>query len=181
MVTVVNIRGRMRNRVNVRRGVGNGVQVIAMPLVVDMRLRVGNVVSMRLRMEMAVGLIAGAVRLIGLNIAVLSHAVSIDHPSLLRIGLTLNHLSLNYWTGRAIALVVNRLVAVGRDVVVMRRRVWDAINVSRRVRYRIDMIAMLDVIGMCRRVRHIVVMRGGVWHDPLGLSGSRQSHDGNDC
>ena len=66
-------------------------------------------------------------------------------------------------------------------MVIMRRCVWDAINVSCRVRHRIDMIAMLDVIGVCCRVRHIVVMRGGVWHDPLGLSGSRQRHDGNGC
>ncbi len=177
----MNIRGRMRNRVNVRRGVGNGVQVIAMPLVVDMRLRVGNVIRVSLRVEVAAGLIAGTVRMVRLNVSALLNAILIDHPPLLRIGLTLNVLSLNYWTGRAIGLVVNRLVAVGRDVVVMRRRVWYAINVSRRVRHRIDVIAMLDVISVCRRVRHIVVMRGGVWHDPLGLSGSRQRHDGNGC
>ncbi len=52
MVTTVNVGCRMRNRVDVSRGVGNGVKMIAMPLVVDMRGRVGNVIGVRLRVQM---------------------------------------------------------------------------------------------------------------------------------
>ncbi len=35
------------------------------------------------------------------------------------------------------------------------------------------MVAMLDIVGVCRRMRHIVLMRGRVRHDPLGLNGGR--------
>ena len=61
------------------------MQVIAVPLVVDVSLRVGNVVGVRFRMEMTVGLVVGTVRLIRLNVAVLLHAVSVDDTALLAV------------------------------------------------------------------------------------------------
>ncbi len=94
VVPTMNVRGRMRNRVNVCRGVRNGVQVIAVPLVVDVSLRVGNVVSVRFRMQMAVGLVAGTVRLIRLGVS-LANAVSVDHSTLLLVGLLRVRLTLN--------------------------------------------------------------------------------------
>ena len=180
----------MRNRVNVSRGVGNGVQMIAVLLVVDMRLRVGNVIGVRFRMQMRLVsrwqttvLVGRTVRLVRLNVSALLNAVLIDHSpllrvGLLRIGLTLNvlslhHLPLNHRTSRAIGLLillcVHLLIAVGRDLIEMRRCVWDAINVSRRVRHRIDMIAMLNVINVRRRVRYIVEVGGGVG-DAINMS-----------
>lgn len=191
----MNIRGRMRNRVNVRRCVRNGVQVIAVPLVVNVSLRVGNVVSVRFRMEMTVGLIAGTVRLIRLDIAALSNAVPVDHSPLLRISLTLNvlllwvlalnHRTLNHRSSRAVLLlellIHDRLVAVGRDAIEMRGGVGNAVDVRRCMWHRIDVIAMLDVVGVCRRVRHVVEVRGRVRHAPLGLGGGRQARQGCDC
>ena len=61
------------------------MQVIAVPLVVDVSLRVGNVIGVRFRMEMTVGLVVGTVRLIRLNVAVLLHAVSVDDTALLAV------------------------------------------------------------------------------------------------
>ncbi len=89
------VRRRMRNGVNVRCGVRNGVQVIAVLLVVDVSLRVGNVVSVRFCMQMAARLIARTIRLMALDRAVLLDAVPIEHSSLLwqvllRVRLTLN-------------------------------------------------------------------------------------------
>lgn len=171
------------------------MQVIAVALVVDVRLRMGNVIGVRLRVEMAVGLIVGTVRLIRLDKAALSNTVPVDHSPLLRIGLTLNvlllrvlalnHRTLNHWTGRAILLLVllihNRLVAVGRDAIEMRSGVGNAVDVRRCMWHRIDVIAMLDVVGVCRRVRHVVEVRGRVRHAPLGLGGGRQARQGCDC
>ncbi len=84
VVPTMNVRDRMRNR----------VQVIAVLLVVDVRLGVGNVVRVRFRMQMAAGLIAGAVRLIRLGVS-LANAVSVDHSTLLLVGLLRVRLALS--------------------------------------------------------------------------------------
>ena len=164
----MNMRRRVGNGVDVRGRVRNRVQVIAMSLVVNVRLRVGNVVDVRLRMQMRL-LIRRSVRLIRLGVS-LVNAVSVNDTSLLRIHLTLDHR-----TSRTVLLLIRlrhgRIAVVRRNLIEMRGGVRNAVDVRRCMRHGIDMVAMLDIVGVCRRVRHIVLMRGRVGHDPLGLSG----------
>ena len=181
-MATVNVRRRVRNGVDMHRGVRNSVQMIAVPLVINVRLSMRHVIGVSLRMQMRLRIV-WPIRLIRLSVTALLDAVSVDHSALLRVGLTLNvlllrilvwdHSALNDRSCRAIALSHNRLVSIRRNVVEVRCRVGKTINVSRCVRHRINMIAMLDVISVCRRVRYVVVMRRGVRDNPLGLSGRR--------
>lgn len=189
VMATMKMRRRVGNGVDVRGSVRNRVQMIAMLLVINVRLCVRHVVGVRLRMQVRL-LIRWAVRLIRLSVS-LANAVSVNHSSLLRIRLSLDILllrvlllvlALNHGPGRLIALLIRLrrgwVIAVRRHMIDVRGRVRDAVNVGCCVRHRVNVIAMLDVIGVRRRVWHMVNVRGRVGNAPLGLCGGRDSQNG---
>ena len=168
----MNVPGRVRHGVHVRRRVWHGVDMSAVTVVIRVGLRVRYVVDMRRLMN--VGLrVAGSIRLIRLTVTRLLHATSDNYLPLIWIvsltlawvvRLALDVASRNDW---AIG-TVNLPAGIGRNLVQMRRRMGNGVDVRGGVRNRVHVISVPVVIRVSRRVRYVVNVRRRVWHVILG-------------
>lgn len=56
------------------------------------------------------------------------------------------------WSRQVVSLRVPRVPGTNR-------RMWNSVNMRCRMRYGVNMIAMADIVGMCRRMWDVMVMR----------------------
>ena len=215
----VNVRRGVRHRVDVSRRVWDGIDVITVSAIVDMRPDMRCVIRMRLCVQ--VRLVCRRIRCARdcwthhpnsvlwveppLNDHLLLRDILLaDHPALgIHLPLALTN-DLVLWNNLALtddlALGIDHTVlrakssddracrAIRRassdmtDLIDMSSGMRDSVNMCLRVRHGIDMVTMPIVIHVRCRMRHVMVVRRGVWHVMRVLSRSETSEsDGHKC